>query len=128
MKLLPDTCTFLWLIADRSKLSSAAIQSLIDFGNHVFFSVVSEWETAVLVSLGRLTIHGPLKTVVPNQRATHRLDLLPLSEAAALHVADLPRIHRDPFDRMLICPALVDGLTVVTPDPLIHRYSVPILW
>lgn len=128
MKLLLDTCSFLWLSSDPGKLSPAARLALLDPGNLAYLSVVSAWEIAVLVSLGRVVMHQPPDLLIPAQRALHGIEILPLTEAAALHVTNLPKIHRDPFDRMLICQALVEGLTLLTPDPLIQRYPVPTAW
>ena len=66
--------------------------------------------------------------LVPEMRRRDRVEPLALDEPAALAVAQLPDLHRDPFDRMLICQAIMGGLTLVTPDPLIRQYAVPTLW
>jgi PIN domain nuclease of toxin-antitoxin system len=65
---------------------------------------------------------------VPTERARHRIDTLPIDEAAALHVHRLPALHRDPFDRMLVSQAIVGGMTIVTPDHAISQYPAPIAW
>jgi PIN domain nuclease of toxin-antitoxin system len=65
---------------------------------------------------------------IPDLRARHQIESLPPDERAALAVAQLPTLHRDPFDRMLICQTIMGGLTLVTPDPLITQYAVPTLW
>lgn len=83
---------------------------------------------AVQLTLGRLQFSQPIERLVPAKRLTHRIQLLELSEAAALYVPQLPSIHRDPFDRMLICSAIIHELTILTPDPQIAKYPVATLW
>jgi PIN domain nuclease of toxin-antitoxin system len=67
-------------------------------------------------------------TFVPQERERQHVDALPLTEEAILVVTRLPDLHRDPFDRMLVCQAIMGGLTLLTPDPLISQYPVPTLW
>lgn len=128
MNLLLDTCTFLWIIADPAQLSAQARQLLAAPGNRFSLSVVSAWEIALKYSLGKLLLQQPPQQLVPQQRALHGIDLLSLSEAAALYLPNLPRFHRDPFDRMLICQALLDNLVILTPDQDICQYPVPTIW
>lgn len=128
MRLLLDTCTFLWAIEGGASISPAARSALADSANQVWLSAVSAWEIGVKHSLGRLTLPEPPERYVPAQRHARGIDPLPLDEAAVLYVHRLPAVHRDPFDRMLICQALAGGLTLVTPDPDIARYPVPTLW
>lgn len=75
-----------------------------------------------MYTLGRISLAQAPEVFVPAQRANHRIDPLPLSEEAALHLAQLPPLHRNPFDRMLICQALVHNLVLVTPDVLMQQY------
>ena len=110
------------------ELSPNARDAIADPANDVFLSAVSAWEIAVKNALGRLPLPQSSATLVPDLRARHRIDELPLDERAALTVAQLPELHRDPFDRMLICQAIMGGLTLVTPDSLITQYPVPTLW
>ena len=96
--------------------------------NDVFLSAVSAWEIAVKHALGKLPLPDPPSRYVPKQRASRGIAPLPLDEDAALHLSLLPELHRDPFDRMLICQALAAGMLIVTPDPEIARYPVRTLW
>jgi PIN domain nuclease of toxin-antitoxin system len=122
VNLLLDACTFLWIVLEPARLSPGAAQLATDPANTLYLSSVSAWEIAVVYTLGRITLQQPPEVFVPAQRRNHGIDLLPLSEAAALHVPNLPPIHRDPFDRMLICQAIVHDLTLLTPDPLVRQY------
>lgn len=128
MKLLLDTCTFLWVLLDAPQLSDDARRLFRDPGNEVLLSSVSAWEIAVKYTLGRLPLPEPPERYVPRQRDAHGIASLPLDEDAALHVARLPNLHSNPFDRMLICQAMLNGLTLVTPDRDIARYPVRIAW
>ena len=128
MKLLLDTCTFLWAIAGGAELSKAARDALTNPDNDVYLSAVSAWEIAVKHALGRLPLPEPPDRYVPAQRRARGVAALPLDEDAALQLVRLPHLHRDPFDRMLVCQALAGALTLVTPDPEIARYPVRILW
>lgn len=128
MRLLLDTCTFLWLIADAPQLSANARELITDPGNEALLSSVSAWEIAVKHALGRLPLPEPVGTFVPAMRAEHGLEPLPLDEESALRVSALPDLHRDPFDRMLVCQAVTTGSVIVTPDVLITRYPVRSAW
>ena len=79
-------------------------------------------------TLGRLRLVGSPAELIPAERERHAIDPLELSEDAALHLAKLPDLHRDPFDRILICQAAVHGLALVTPDDQIRRYPVVTVW
>lgn len=128
MRLLLDTCTFLWVVDEHANLSDAARKAIVDPANEVFLSAVSSWEIAVKEARGHLALSEPAPRYVPKYRAAHRILELPLDEASVLQVARLPTPHKDPFDRMLVCQAIAHALAIVTPDPLIAQYPVRILW
>lgn len=128
MRVLVDTCTFLWLAADDPQLSAAARAACADPAHDVFFSAVSAWEIAIKYRLGRLPLPEPPQTYVPGRRQWLQLDPLDLDELAASHTHLLPDHHRDPFDRALVAQAIIHGLTIATPDPLIAAYPAPTLW
>lgn len=128
MKLLLDTCTFLWIIEGGAKLSSPARALFSDPGNDVFLSVISAWEVAQKHAIGKLPLPQAPHRFVTRGREAHGITALALDENAALHVARLPHLHRDPFDRMLVCQAIEHGLAIVTPDARISQYPVRTLW
>jgi PIN domain nuclease of toxin-antitoxin system len=128
MKLLLDTCTFLWIVAGAPELSDRARIAFTTPDNEVFLSAVSAWEIAVKHGLGRLPLPAPPSDFVPEMRRRHGIAELPLSEEAVLFLGKLPANHRDPFDRMLICQATVEGLVLLTPDEQIASYPVRTLW
>jgi PIN domain nuclease of toxin-antitoxin system len=128
VQLLLDTCTFLWIISDSAELSEVARAEIRSPENAVFLSSVSAWEIAVKSKLGKLPLPEAAAQFVPTQRALHRIEPLALDERAVLTLAKLPELHKDPFDRMLICQAIASGMTLVTPDPLVSQYPVSLLW
>ncbi|HSW28259.1 MAG TPA: type II toxin-antitoxin system VapC family toxin [Longimicrobiales bacterium] len=128
MTLLVDTSAFLWWVTGNPRLSAHARDALTDPGNPVFLSAVSAWEIAVKHALGKLPLPDGPETLIPRLRERHRVEELALSEAAALQLPKLPTLHRDPFDRMLVCQAIAHGMTLVTSDPLLRRYPVRTLW
>lgn len=127
MKLLLDTCTFLWLTGG-STLPPAAASAIQDPANEVFLSAASVWEIVVKHAKGTLPLPDAPDRLVPARRATRGVVALPFDEESALHGTRLPPLHRDPFDRMLIAQAIAWGLAIVTPDPLIRQYPVRTIW
>lgn len=128
MRLLLDTCTFLWVITGDRLLSKRARALVVDPANEVYLSAVSAWEIVVKHALGRLPLPTAPETLIPRERERHQIEALPLDEASALNVRRLPRLHRDPFDRMLVSQAIIGGLVLVTPDRDIAQYPARIVW
>jgi PIN domain nuclease of toxin-antitoxin system len=128
VKVLLDTCTFLWLVEGDSALSGQARQAIVDPENEVFLSSASAWEIVIKHGLGRLELVDSPEVYVPRQRTLHRIDTLPIQESAILQIGKLPALHRDPFDRILVAQSIVHGCILATPDPLIRRYPVQFLW
>jgi PIN domain nuclease of toxin-antitoxin system len=128
VKILLDTCTFLWLALDDHQLSQNARDHFTNPGNEVYVSSVTAWEISVKHSLGRLVLPRSPIELLPDWRGKCGISALPLEEEAALYEGRLPRLHNDPFDRMLICQSIVHGMALLTPDPDISKYSVHTLW
>ena len=128
MKLLLDSCTFLWIVADNPLLSTTARAMFRDPANETFLSVVSAWEIAVKNALGNMPLPEPADRYVPTFRKRELIESLPLSEEMVLQVVRLPAIHRDPFDRLLICQAIAEGMAILTPDQRIRQYPVRTIW
>ncbi len=128
MRLLLDTCTFVWLMADAPALSERAIALFESADTELFLSAVSAWEIQVKHGLGKLVLPDPPESYLPDRRARHDIASLPLDEATILHLERLPPIHSDPFDRMLVCSAIQHGLSILTPDAQIRRYPVATVW
>jgi len=128
MRVLVDTCTFLWMADDAPELSGQARTTVTNPDNEVYLSAASVWEIAIKHALGKLPLPEPPRQFVPAQQMLLALTTLPIEEAAVLALDRLPTLHRDPFDRILVCQALTHGLVIVSPDPQIQQYPVPTLW
>ena len=128
MNLLLDTCTFLWLITDSPRLSVRALELFRAPDHEVFLSSASAWEIATKHVLGRLPLPQPPERYIPAMREQHGIEPLAIDEESVLHTTRLPTLHRDPFDRLLVCQAIVHGLTLLTPDPLISQYPARVVW
>lgn len=128
MKVLLDTCTFLWIISDDKVLSPESREIFTDPSHEIFLSVISVWEILVKFSLGKNQLPTPVDQFIPQQRERHGIETLSLEAAATGHLPKLPHLHRDPFDRILICQAIQHELTILTSDPLITQYPVRTTW
>lgn len=127
MKLLLDTHVVLWAATSPNELSVEARDSIEDGTQDVLVSVVSAWEIAIKQSLGKLELPSPAEQWLPEVLRRTGFELAEVGLAAALKVRGLPWHHRDPFDRLLVAQALEDGYTLVTRDPHIGAYGVPVL-
>lgn len=128
MNLLLDTAVFLWLISGDDRLSDHARSAIRDPEHRVWLSVVSLWEISVKQKAGRLTLPRAAWSYVTTARERHGIESLALTEPAVAHLAKLPDVHRDPFDRMLVCQTIEHDLLLVTNDPVLHEYPVKTLW
>jgi len=128
VRILLDTCTFLWLAEGDPGLSNHAREAIVDPSNEVYLSPISVWEIVIKQALGRLVLKLSADRYVPEQRQLHRVDTLPITEYAVLQLSRLPLHHRDPFDRLLMAQAVAEACTIATPDPLIRRYLVSTIW
>lgn len=128
MKVLLDTQVFLWWITDDQRLTPRARAVIADPATEVFFSVVSAWEIVVKAGLGRLVLPEDPERFVPRHLDENAFLTLPVHLRHALRVGALPDLHRDPFDRLLIAQGVVEGLPVLTSDPLFRGYPVEVLW
>lgn len=128
MKLLLDTCAFLWIITGSNKLSNKAKEAFQDPDNEVYLSTISLWEILIKNKLGKLPLPDIPEQFLLEQTQLHRIMSLPLEEMAVMQLLRLPDYHQDPFDRMLICQAIATGLTILTPDILIKQYPILTFW
>jgi PIN domain nuclease of toxin-antitoxin system len=128
LKLLLDTCTFLWLNSDLSRIPERVRRLCADENNQLYLSAVSAWEIAVQHRAGKLKLRLAPQEYVTQYRAANGISGLRFREDDAFHLPKLPMLHKDPFDRMLICQAIARGMTILTPDEKIARYPVLTTW
>jgi PIN domain nuclease of toxin-antitoxin system len=123
VRLLLDTHALLWWAGDPARLSEDARLAITNGRSQVYVSPVSFLEIAIKETIGKLKVSGPLAGILEASRFSE----LSLTVAHAVALRGLPLHHKDPFDRALIAQALAEGLTLVSRDPLIKRYDVPLL-
>ena len=125
MKLLLDTQCWWWLDTAPERLPSPVRRRLRSPTTEIIVSMVSIWELAIKASLKRFDFKGPPVAATQRMLDDTGATLLNLDIAHALAIMSLPFHHKDPFDRLLVAQAQVEGLTLVTADPAIMRYDVP---
>lgn len=121
-----DTCALIWLLTGERPLPARVRSAMADAD--VIVSAVSAWEIAIKYAKGALHLNEPPDRLVPAARARYGFATLGIDEESALHIGKLPPLHADPFDRMLVSQAIVHGLTIVTPDPLVTQYPARTIW
>ncbi len=128
MKILLDTHTFLWSITSNPQLSEKVRQAIVSETNDVFLSVASSWEISIKYGLGKLSLPKPPDQYLSSQRTSAGIELLLIDEPEVCQVHRLPKIHRDPFDRLLVAQANCHGMKLATNDAVFAQYPVQILW
>lgn len=128
MRLLLDTHVWLWGAMESRRLGDATRAVILDPDNDVYVSAASIWEVALKHEVGKLALPVPLPDFVAAQTGPGIAELLDVTARHAVAATTLPRHHRDPFDRMLLAQAQVEGLTLVTVDEALRPYGVPLLW
>lgn len=123
-RLLIDTHIFIWWAAADAKLEPA-IRDAIEGAREVFLSVASAWELGIKAQLRKL--HAPPDALRPAELLRRGVIPLSITMEHALAAAALPPLHRDPFDRMVVAQARLEGLTLVTADATLARYDVPVM-
>lgn len=128
MKLLLDTHAFIWWDSEPDRLSSRALSFCQDPGNTLLFSVASAWEMQIKIQLGKLRLGLPLGELIENQQRVNSLEILRIGLEHVLALDQLPPVHKDPFDRLLVAHARMEGASLVTDDPVMANYPVDVIW
>jgi PIN domain nuclease of toxin-antitoxin system len=127
MRLLVDTQSWLWMVAEPERLSARVRRVVDDHSHTLMLSVVSAWEIAIKHGIGKLGLPEPPAVFVPSRVALLNMQVLAIELAHVLRVATLPPHHRDPFDRLLVAQAQADNLTILTADPALRAYDVDLM-
>jgi PIN domain nuclease of toxin-antitoxin system len=135
MRVLLDTHAFLWFIYADPQLSVTATDIIGDPENERLLSVASIWEMSIKVQLGKLNLPSPLDTFLTDQLAKNQVQLLSIEFAHAVFVHSMPPArfangpdHKDPFDRLIVAQALVDGIPLVSVDAVLDEYGITRVW
>jgi PIN domain nuclease of toxin-antitoxin system len=127
MKFIIDTSTFLWFIHDSPQLSTDA-KNLLESDNDILISIVSLWEIAIKVNIGKLTLPDNYENFIPEQLVLNDIEVLPIRMADLAIYATLPLHHRDPYDRLLIAQAMTDKVSIIGSDVAFDSYSINRIW
>lgn len=125
MRLILDTHALFWILLEPGKLPGSLRATLQDPENLVYASAASVWEMAIKQAAGKVSF--PFDALAAALRRADLLEL-PITMRHAEAAASLPPLHRDPFDRMLVAQAQVEGLSLVSRDPAVRQYQVTVLW
>lgn len=126
MNLLLDSHVLIWW--DEDSLPQSIRGVCLDENNALLVSAATVWELQIKESLGKLNLRTSVKTMVNEQLDLNGLKLLPVSLGHIWELTNLPRLHGDPFDRMLVAQARNEGLTIVSADKIMRDYPVEVLW
>jgi len=127
VRVLLDTQVWLWMLAAPERLAAATRTLVTAPDNELLLSAASAWEIAIKYSLGKLRLPDAPEHVVPQLMAQTGVVPLPVLHRHALHVATLPQKHGDPFDRLLVAQAQIEGLPILSSDPAFRLYDVKLL-
>lgn len=125
MKLLLDTHLLLWAAGEPDRLSAAARRLLNDANNELFFSAASLWEVVIKSKLGRSDFQADAR-ILRRSLIDNSYGEMPILSSHVVAIDGLPPIHKDPFDRILIAQATVEGITLISADPIVMEYPGPI--
>ncbi len=128
MKILLDTHAFLWWITDAPQLSETARNIIRNSKNSLYWSSASSWEVAIKYALGRLPLPDKPEIFLPKELEKNRIESLPITDRHAFYAGQLPRHHKDPFDRMIIAQAATESLVLLSCDPLFDLYDTDVRW
>jgi PIN domain nuclease of toxin-antitoxin system len=128
VKLLLDTHAFIWWVMDDPRLTQHARDMMVQPDNDLFLSAASAWEISIKWRLGKLELPDAPLRFIPLQMSRNRIESLAITQVHGLRIGELPEIHNDPFDRMLVAQSQLEAMPIVTRDPNIARYDVEIIW
>lgn len=124
MKILLDTHTFIWWDSETDKLSQVGLDLCQDVTNTLLLSVASVWEMQVKLQLSKLSLKLPLAELINTQVRTNNVEILPIRLNHIFALESLPSHHKDPFDRLIIAQANIEGALLLSCDPIFTEYPV----
>lgn len=128
MRLLLDTHVFLWSMKEWEKLSAQAESAFLSTEHSLYLSATSYWEICIKYTIGKITLTDNWKQRFDEEIAVNQIVWLPIEKEHCQALTELPLIHRDPFDRIIIAQAQLEGMTILTADEQIQKYEVLTLW
>ena len=128
MRLLLDTHTLIWWATSSEKLSQSGLDLLTNLDNRLFFSIASVWEMQIKCQIGKLKLGKSVQELIVNQQNNNNLHILPIELAHVYALGNLPDVHRDPFDRIIVAQAVVESLPILSIDSLLDGYPIQRIW
>lgn len=128
MNLLLDTHVFLWLRHSPNKLSEKVLTAYFDINNDTYLSMASIWEIQIKLQLGKIEIIQPLQDLINQQIANNGLQILPIESEHIFALDQLPSIHKDPFDRLILAQAKLENLALASADSVFDAYDIDLFW
>ena len=128
MQYLLDTHVLIWWITSDKRLSAAANAIIRSHRNTLYWSAVSSWEVSIKHALGRLNFEDAPQVLFTSELDKNHIETLSITNEHAFLAGQLPMLHKDPFDRMLVAQAQIESLGLVTNDPILQQYDVDVFW
>lgn len=128
MNVLLDSCTFIWLCSSPASLSPAATRVIEEAETQLWLSIASAWEISLKVRSGKIVLPEKLWSWMTGRLAYWQIELLDVNLEAVCRSSELPDIHKDPFDRLLVAQSIIHQLAILTPDPLVQRHPAKTVW
>lgn len=127
MNLLLDTCTFLWMCNSPESLSEEALKIVKDPNNNLFLSAASAWEL-IIKTAKTLNLPEPTDKYIKSRRNRLGISSVEIRESDLGALLKLPELHKDPFDRLIIAQSISRSMPILSPDSLISKYPVQVIW
>ena len=128
MTVLLDSHALIWAVDSPHRLSATAAATMRSKSNRLLLSAATIWEIAIKCGLGKLKLSSPYRQWMTNASTDLGVQVLPINIAYADTLSSLPNRHRDPFDRLMIAQAQLDGVAIVSDDAVFDRYGVTRIW
>lgn len=128
VRYLLDTHTLLWFIAEDKQISSSGQRLILDSSSEIFISTASLWEIAIKINIGKLALNKPFEQSFPDELDSHGIEILDITVDTLVQLTTLPLHHRDPFDRLIIAQAIVEGIPIISKDEAFDLYDVKREW
>lgn len=126
MQIILDTHIFLWFINGDNKLNEKYKELISNTSNEIYLSVASIWECIIKEQINKLVFPSPASVYLTSKRIEHHILSMPIDEGSLGYLHNLAQLHRDPFDRIIICQALKNGCKVITDDHILRKYPYSI--
>ncbi len=128
MKILLDSCAFIYLAGKEELIPKKTLDLILDAENEILLSSISVWEMILKESIGKSVFRKPAHQVIKEITNLYSISPLPFTQEDAYYLSELAPVHKDPFDRMLICQAMQQNLFVATDDKTFSNYPINTIW